>query len=152
MIGAIGRAEREVPILYLYVCHHICHLISSPPAQTWQHKKKKKRGEKLTSKFEYISSPYYHTISHLESCSNFHVRSISERGKKTSLIGDSLYSAPEVESRFGIGFRVPCSECRCARLQSLMSQKGKYIGGRYLIHVLRCTGSGQLVSAPRPRC
>lgn len=24
--------------------------------------------------------------------------------------------------------------------------------GMYLIHVLRCTGSGQLVSAPRPRC
>lgn len=92
MIGAIGRAEREgsISVIISVIISALCHIISSPPAQTWQHKKKKKRREKLTSKFEYISSPYYHTISHLKSCSTFHVLSslallctlISERGKK----------------------------------------------------------------------
>lgn len=52
VIGAIGRAEREVPISVIISA--LCHLISSPPAQTWQQKKKKAKENNYTS----YTSPY----------------------------------------------------------------------------------------------
>lgn len=64
--------KRESGSRGIHICHHLCSLSISPSrVQTWQQKKEKKRKPYLV----YISSPYYHIISHLKSCSNFHVLS-----------------------------------------------------------------------------
>lgn len=144
----------------IHICHHLCHHIRSPSphllsssADLATKEKQKKRKIHCI----HLLIPHHLALRIVQQLP-WHV--LSSLALLCTLISYKKDASPTrffrsgLESRFGIGFRVPCSECRCARLQSLMSQKGKYTSTlcRYRIHVLRCTGSGQLVSAPRPRC